>query len=357
MEIFDEVKTISERITKTLKQDNFPSTIEPEELRDAVMSYPLLGGKRLRPALVQWSCGLLGGEIDKSLYAACAAEVYHNWTLVHDDIIDADELRRGMPTAHRALEIKGKEKLNLTSGKARKFGSDMAILTGDLQQSWAVSLILKSASLGVPPNVINSICKDMVETLSRELISGEAIDVVLSYRDIRSIEYEEVERMLHMKTSSLLNFSATAGAKIALNTEDNNAEEIVKLTEFTSALGLAFQLRDDYLGIFGSTEKLGKPIGSDIIAAKPTLLILETLGRTNLDDKKIVLGLLGRDSITPEEIETLRRIMTDSGAKSQIVKGMDYTRKQAEMALKALPDNKYRKLLHDLNLLLSTREK
>lgn len=357
MEIGDEIKIISEKITETLKQDDFPSTIEPEELREAVLSYPLLGGKRLRPVLTIWSCGLLGGDIEKALYAACAAEVYHNWTLVHDDIIDVDEVRRGMLTAHKALEAKGKEKHNLTSGKARKFGIDMAILAGDLQQSWAVNLVLKSASLGVAPNVVNSICRDMVETLSRELISGEAIDVALSYRDIRKIDYEEVERMLHMKTSSLLNFSATAGAKIALNTDNNNAEEIKNLTVFTSSLGLAFQLRDDYLGIFGSAEKLGKPIASDVIAAKPTLLILETIGRTNLDDKKTVLGLMGKESLTPEEIESLKKIMTDSGAKNQIIKGIDYNKKQAEVALGELPDNKYRKLLHDLNFLLSTREK
>ncbi len=357
MDISEEIKHISEKITETLKRDDFPSTIEPGELRDAVLSYPLTGGKRLRPVLVQWSCGLLGGDVNKSLYAACAAEVYHNWTLVHDDIIDSDDLRRGQPSAHKSLETMGKDHLNLTAGKARKFGIDMAILAGDLQQSWAVNLVLKSASLGVPPNVVNSICKDMVLSLSRELISGEAIDVVLSYRDIRQIDYEEVERMLNMKTSSLLNFSATAGAKIALNTENNNAEEIKTLINFTSSLGLAFQLRDDYLGIFGSREKLGKPICSDIIAAKPTLLILETIGRTNLDDKKTVLNLLGKESISQEEIEHIRKIMTDSGAKAQIIKGIDYTKRQAEVALASFPDSKYKKFMLELNSLLSTREK
>jgi len=357
MNFFDEIKIISEKITEALKRDDFPSKVEPEELREAVLSYPLLGGKRLRPVIVMWSCGLLGGDPDKALYAACASEVYHNWTLVHDDIIDADELRRGQPATHKALEAKGRDNLNLTSGKARKFGTDMAILAGDLQQSWAVNLLLKSISLGVSPNVVNSMCKDMVETLSTELISGEAIDVVLSYRDIRKIEYEEVERMLHMKTASLLNFCVTAGAKIALNTDNNNAEEIIRLIEFTSSLGLAFQLRDDYLGIFGSTEKLGKPVGSDLIAAKPTLLVLETLSRVNLEEKKIILGAMGKEGITENEIESVRKVMTDCGAKDIILKNIEYTKKQAEVALNSLPDNKYNKMLKELNSFLATREK
>lgn len=357
MNFFDEIKIISEKVTATLKQDSFPSEIEPDELREAVMSYPFMGGKRLRPVILLWSCGLLGGDVEKAIYAACASEVYHNWTLVHDDIIDADEFRRGAPATHKALEEKGKSNLNLTSGKARKFGVDMAILAGDLQQSWAISLLLKSTTLGVAPNVVNSMCKDMVDALSRELISGEAIDVFLSYRDIRKIDYEEVERMLHMKTASLLNFCSTAGAKIALNTEDSKIEEIKKLKVFTSSLGLAFQLRDDYLGIFGSTEKLGKPIGSDIIAAKPTLLILETLNRVNLDDKKVIMSLLGKEEISQNDIETLRKIITDSGAKEIILKDIDYTKRDAEIALSALPDNKYRKMLEGFNSFLATREK
>ncbi|HBM15106.1 MAG TPA: hypothetical protein DD381_01965 [Lentisphaeria bacterium] len=357
MDIFSEIKIISEKVTEALKIDDYPAKIEPEELRDAVLAYPLLGGKRFRPVLTMWSCGLLGGDPDKAIYAACASEVYHNWTLVHDDIIDCDDIRRGQPSAHKSLDTKGREKLNLTSGKARKFGNDMAILTGDLQQSWAINFLLKSSSLGVSANVINSMCRDMVETLSTELISGEAIDVVLSYRDIRKIEYEEVERMLHMKTASLLNFSVTAGAKIALNTDNKSVDEIQKLIEFTSSLGLAFQLRDDYLGIFGNIEKLGKPIGSDLVAAKPTLLVLETLNRVNLDEKKIILGAMGKEGISEEEIESVRKVMSDCGAKDIILKNIDYTRKQAEVALNALPDNKYNKMLKELSSFLTTRDK
>ncbi len=356
MNLFEEIKKISEKITELLKTDDFFTEIEPQELRDAVKSYPLRGGKRLRPALTLWACGLLEGDTEKAIYAAAASEVYHNWTLVHDDIIDNDDMRRGKPSTHKELSTFAKKKYKLNETQAGKYGVSFAILAGDLQQSWAINLILKTAGLGIPENVVRSICNDMVQDLSVKLISGEAIDVAFSYKGVDEISYKEVEHMLYLKTGALLNFCVIAGAKIALKTTNNEHEKIKKLTEFTTHLGIAFQLRDDWLGIFGDAEKLGKPIGSDISSAKPTLLMLETLKRSDAESKQILISLLGKDKISERELETVKKIMKKSGSEEFISSKIAELKISADKALTSFPDNDYKKIFLDINKYLATRD-
>ena len=104
-----ELDKISKLITQTIAEDTFPSGVSPECLASAVRAYPLHGGKRLRPALLMWSCGALGGFPDAAVYAATAVEIYHSWTLVHDDIIDEDNMRRGLNTSHIELAVHAKK--------------------------------------------------------------------------------------------------------------------------------------------------------------------------------------------------------------------------------------------------------
>lgn len=353
---FENISKISEDITNLLKTDDFFQGIQPKELRDAVKSYPLRGGKRLRPTLALWTCGLLEENPQKAIFAAAAAEVYHNWTLVHDDIIDNDDMRRGKPSTHKELSFFAKNKYKLNKTEAEKYGIAFAILAGDLQQSWAINLILKTAKLGIPENVVRSICQDMVQDLSVKLISGEALDVTFSYKSLNNITNKEIENMLYLKTSALLNFCTIAGAKIALKTTNNEHEKIKKLTEFTTSLGIAFQLRDDWLGIFGNAEKLGKPICSDVSSAKPTLLMMETLKRTNAKSKQILFSLLGKNKISKKETETVKKIIKNSGAEEFISNKISTLKIKAAKALSSFPDNNYKKLLLGLNEYLVTRE-
>ena len=120
--MIDQLRKIAESIDQLLAEDEFPFSIRPDYLAEAVRAYPVRGGKRLRPALLIWSCGLLGGDEAKALYPAAAVEVYHNWTLVHDDIIDRDDTRRGMPTAHvqLATELQKRFQLSGTGGPRRR---------------------------------------------------------------------------------------------------------------------------------------------------------------------------------------------------------------------------------------------
>jgi len=147
----NELAAVASVIDELLENDDYPNIVQPEYLREAVRAYPCQGGKRLRPALLIWSCGLFGGNVEQAYNAAAAVEIYHNWTLVHDDIIDNDKVRRGAPTSHCFLRDEGAGRFGLKRDEAEKFGRDFAILAGDIQQGWAVNMLLKSIQTGVDP--------------------------------------------------------------------------------------------------------------------------------------------------------------------------------------------------------------
>ena len=142
----DELRRVGEEIGEYLKHDPFPETVRPAVLGDAVRDYPGRGGKRIRPALVLWACELFGGDREQAIPAAAAIEIYHNWTLVHDDIIDRDELRRGKPSTHVTVRDYAASKLNAAPDQAAFFGESLAILAGDVQQGWAVERLASVAA-------------------------------------------------------------------------------------------------------------------------------------------------------------------------------------------------------------------
>ena len=224
--MLEELCAIREKIDNIIKYDDFPTRVRPEFLRQAVLDYPCRGGKRLRPALLIWSCGLLGGDTGKALLPAAAVEIYHNWTLVHDDIIDNDDFRRGVPATHKLLESKAINLFGRAGGDFRKFGSDFAILAGDIMQGWAINMLLKSEREGVPSDVVLALVREMQTLVNRELISGEALDVEFSYKPVDSISSAEVLEMIRLKTGVLLSFCAVAGAAIALETSFMENEKI-----------------------------------------------------------------------------------------------------------------------------------
>jgi geranylgeranyl diphosphate synthase, type I len=355
--ILEELNKVSDLISELIKNDDFPEKIEPVQLRDAVTLYPMRPGKRLRPALVMWCCGLFNGDVKQAEYAAAAVEVYHNWTLVHDDIIDEDELRRGLPATHTVLEMYARDNFHVDKKKAKKFGSDLAILAGDLQHAWAMNFLLKLIQKGVSPSLVTALCRNLCEMLSRELVSGEALDVDFSYRNFEKITPEEVERIIYLKTGALLNYSATTGAKIALKIDNLQDKRLQKITDFATAVGTAFQLRDDWLGIFGETESFGKPLGSDICSAKPTILILNTLRNLNKSDSNILLSYVGSAEISSGELMKIRSLIIKSGAEKDVLERSNNLRIYAKNSLSGFPDNKYKKLLLELNDYLINRNR
>ena len=288
--MIDQLRKIAENIDQLLEEDEFPFSIRPDYLAEAVRAYPVHGGKRLRPALLIWSCGLLGGEEEKALYPAAAVEVYHNWTLVHDDIIDQDRVRRGAPTEHVTLSAVIETRFGQETIRAERFGRAFAMLAGDLQQGWANDLILRSTEHGVSTKVAVALSRNLQKLACRELISGEALDVEFSFRKLDSLSPKLVREMLYLKTGALLRFCTESGAMIALDDPDPQREEVRKLGEAAAAAGIAFQLRDDYLGIFGEAQSFGKPLGNDLREGKATILLMTALQNASPSEREELIG-------------------------------------------------------------------
>ena len=319
--------------------------------------YPVRGGKRLRPAMLIWSCGLLGGSESAALYPAAAVEVFHNWTLVHDDIIDQDDTRRGAPTSHVKLAAELGGRFSLAADDAERTGRDFAILAGDLQQGWANDLLLRSAEHGVPPEVTVALGRRFQKLANSDLISGEALDVEFSLRELTGLKSQEVRTMLGLKTGALLQFCTEAGAMIALNTADAEHPDVRKLSEFALAAGIAFQLRDDYLGIFGVYDSLGKALGNDLREGKATVMLLDTLRLASAADREKLLGYIGRETYSDADLDDVRRIMRDSGAAASNEAEAARLAEQARNILRSFPDNPYRQHLLDLVNFLIDRER
>ena len=355
--MINHLRQIAADIDRLLADDEFPATVRPDYLRDAVRDYPVRGGKRLRPAMLIWSCGLLGGSESAALYPAAAVEVFHNWTLVHDDIIDQDDTRRGAPTSHVKLAAELGGKFSLGAGDAERTGRDFAILAGDLQQGWANDLLLRSAEHGVPPEVTVALGRRFQKLANSDLISGEALDVEFSLRELTGLKSQEVRTMLGLKTGALLQFCTEAGAMIALNTADAEHPDVRKLSEFALAAGIAFQLRDDYLGIFGVYDSLGKALGNDLREGKATVMLLDTLQLASAADREKLLGYIGRETYSDADLDEVRRIMRDSGAAASNAAEAARLAEQARNILRTFPDNPYRQHMLDLVNFLIDRER
>ena len=325
-------------------------------MRDEIRIYPLAGGKKLRPALLTASCGVLGGDIEKAMYFAAALEVWHNWTLVHDDIIDCDTFRRNMPSANCRLANIAQERFSLEQSRAAKYGQDMAILCGDLQINWAYDLILKGQVLAqVSPEFTLDIIKKIREYGVQKLITGEAVDTELSLRNITEISIDEVMKMIDGKTAALFQCCTEIGGALALGKFDDF--RVGLLSDFAKALGRAFQLQDDLLGVFGDEEKFGKNIGSDLRESKPTILLLKTLSNTSGAEKDFVLSVIGKKDLQLSEFEKLKDIMTECGSYKFVADEVQYYLQRAKEFLDELPENEYNQILHEILEYLVNREK
>lgn len=352
-----ELQKISGMTDGMIRKDDFPDKILPAYLRDAVIDYPSRGGKRLRPAILLWSCGLVGGRPESAKFAAAAVEIYHNWTLVHDDIIDNDNLRRGKPSAHFIMKNDAKKKFKMKNEEADAFGKNLAMLAGDIQQAWASNMMLKSVDAGVTPELTIHLSRRLHEHVNRNLISGEALDIEMPLLKFERISPVAIEKMLELKTGALLRYCAESGALIGLGSAKFADDmRVRKLGDFALLSGKAFQLKDDWLGIFGDEQKLGKPVGSDLSEKKPTLLVYLAWKNLDAKGKKKLLGLLGQKSYSSKEIAIVQRLIRSSGAETEVLRRAGTLANFAKELLFSFPENKYRKLLLNLADYLTARE-
>ena len=234
-----------QRIEEELSKINFKT--QPELLY-APIAYTLeAGGKRIRPSLCLMACDALGGDVKTAVNAAIALEIFHNFTLLHDDIMDNDDMRRNRPTVHK------------------KWNNNIAILSGDAMQILAYKYITK-----LPIEYLKPVLKVFNDTAIK-VCEGQQFDV--DFETSEKVSVDDYIMMIEYKTAVLIEASLKIGAIVA----GASHEEIELFGKFGSNLGLAFQFRDDWLDTFGEEEALGKAIGSDIINNKKTYLLITAL--------------------------------------------------------------------------------
>lgn len=270
---------------------------EPRNLYEPIDYILQLGGKRLRPVLILMSADIFGGGREKAMDAALAIEIFHNFSLVHDDIMDDAPLRRGKQTVH--------EKWDINTG----------ILSGDAMLINAYQLFEN-----YPAEHFKPLAQLFTKT-AIEVCEGQQYDVDFEERD--DVTIDEYLKMIEFKTAVLVGAALKMGAIVSDASEDVQD----KIYEFGRLLGVAFQIQDDYLDTFGDQAVFGKQIGGDIIENKKTYLYLKAL---ELSDASSADQLRHLYTISPEEpqskIETAKQIFEDSGAKEATTKRIqDFT--------------------------------
>ncbi len=340
----------SKIVTDYILSSDVIEYLKPEHIKQGTLAYLERPSKRLRPAVLLMSCGSMGGDESAALGAAAGVELFHTWTLVHDDVIDDDSLRRGQSTIHKMMAEIGREELKLDDLKASNYGRDIAILSGDVQHGWCIALFIDcTLKSQVDPMVLLTIIRHLQTYVLNMLVYGEVLDVQfgLQKRDILSISEEEIINMLWLKTGVLYQFSSMAGAMIGKGSTDINEPDIQAITRFTGHCGIAFQLQDDILGIVGDEKRLGKPVGSDIREGKKTTVLLTTLKNASPPEFRKITSIIGNKNASAEEIEDVKSLMIR-------LKGIEYTRNLARSYIQKalphldeLPDNRFKTLLQE----------
>jgi len=315
-------------------------------IRDAVYSYIQAGGKLLRPGVLLLSCGAVGGDEARALPAAAGLEVFHTWTIVHDDIIDRDAKRRGGPTVHEAFRRRAITELELEGEEAEHYGTAVAILAGDVQHGWAISLFTELTTVaGLDPSVTLALVGELDGYVVNRLVEGQALDVRYAGTSVEEYDRDRIMDVLRRKTGVLYEFAGRAGAMIGLETADRDHELVRVIASFTGKCGIAFQLQDDILGIVGDERQLGKPVGSDIREGKKTMVALYAFQSADPAQRARLKAVLGRRGATDAEIEGTKALLEELG-------GIEQTRALAheyvEEALRDLdgvPPSLYKDLL------------
>jgi geranylgeranyl diphosphate synthase type I len=334
------------RVREYLDSEDYRGRFSPRHMSDSAYNYLNSGGKCLRPAILFFSCGAVGGDESKALPAAAAIEVFHTWTLAHDDIIDSDKKRRGRPTLHEEFSRRGQEELGLDPRDAEHYGLSVAILTGDLQHGWSVSLLTElTRKYNLSPQVTLCLIEELNTYVTYNLLCGELLDVQYSRLPIQSLREKDILTMLWKKTAVLYEFAGRAGAMIGLEVSDPHHRFVQALSLFANRCGLAFQLQDDILGIVGDEEKLGKSVGSDIREGKRTTIVYYAFQKASTDQKRHLGHILGNKNATEEQVREVAELLVELGAVERTQRVAKRYVTEALEQLQELSDSRYKQLL------------
>ena len=263
---------------------NLPYERKPYSLYDPIKYVLSMGGKRIRPILMLLSYNLFKEDPEKILMNAVALETYHNYTLLHDDLMDQADLRRGHQTVHK------------------KWDANTAVLSGDSMLVLAYERMAQCDGKHLP-EVLR-----LFTTTALEIGEGQQYDMEFEHRnDVKEEEYIE---MIRLKTSVLLACALKIGAVLA----DASPEDAENLYRFGEQIGLAFQLQDDYLDVYGDTEVFGKEIGGDIVSNKKTFMLINAFNHANADQlKELQRWVNAKDFDRKEKVEAVTRLYNEIG--------------------------------------------
>src|SRR6476619_3295642 len=276
MHTFEE---LSQLFIDKFNSDHFPK--EPASLYDPNRYFLNLGGKRVRPVLCLMGNELFGELSPDAIHAAAAIELFHNFTLIHDDIMDKAPLRRGKETVHQ------------------KYGESTALLAGDVMLVAAYEYLNKVAH-NTSRQIIN-----LFNKTAREVCEGQQLD--MDFEKSSTVNFDDYLHMINLKTSVLLGASLQLGAMLGGAGERNQK----LIYEFGRKLGLAFQVQDDYLDAFGDPEKFGKQTGGDIMANKKTFLLIHAFETASEAQKEELHNLL--NGIEDNKVMRVLSIFKDCG--------------------------------------------
>ncbi len=304
----------------------------PAELYDGAFHLPLSGGKRVRPFLVVKSTQLFGAEWERAFPAAVAVELLHNFTLIHDDIMDKDEFRRGVPTTHVLL------------------GVPTAIAAGDALFSILFSYVVRGLrEAGCQPSLTERVVESLAEGALR-ICEGQVID-------IRGQEYVSSEAeyldMVTRKTASLFEISCVLGGLIG----EADHEDLSHLRIFGRDVGIMFQIVDDILGLIGDPEVTGKPVGNDLRRGKRTLMVIYALEHASDEDRARLGSILGDEEAHEDNIRWAGEIIASLGSVNYAHRSAKTYLERALTSLSTLPDNEHREMLEAMAHFIYSRER
>ena len=264
--------------------DNIPYDRKPQSLYEPIKYVLSMGGKRIRPVLMLLAYNLFKDDPESILMPACALETYHNYTLLHDDLMDNADLRRGHQTVHR------------------RWDANTAILSGDSMLVLAYQRMAQCSA-----NKMQQVLTLFTET-ALEIGEGQQYDMDFEHRnDVREEEYIE---MIRLKTSVLLACATKIGAILA----DASAQDADNIYRFGEQMGLAFQLQDDFLDVYGDTKVFGKAIGGDIVSNKKTYMLINAFNRADAAQRaELERWIEAKDFDAKEKIAAVTRIYNEIG--------------------------------------------
>ena len=313
----------TQKIEDYLKSYSLPQ--EPSNLYQPLAYFLGLGGKRLRPVLTLLATELGGKNIDEAIHAALSIELFHNYSLIHDDIMDNSPIRRGLPTVHE------------------KWNSNIAILSGDVLLVKAYELISKQKNEHIPELF------QLFNKTAIEVCEGQQMDMDFENRD--DVTVEEYIAMIRLKTSVLLGCALEFGFLIS----NQSAENRRNIYDFGVNLGIAFQIQDDILDLFGDPEKVGKQVGGDVKSNKKTLLYLVAKHICkNLNNNK--LNSLKETKDLDKKVQETSTFYKEIGVLEETQKYLNYYYDSAMKSLELVEVNSSKDNLHQMVNYLFNRQ-